>query len=247
MPEADIPEEVQTSRSPLSDVEQERFDLLFDRSLEDVNTERRNVVLEKLREYRDELLVAAEIAKNQFSQPFGGANPERGNFAVSRIRSGYFGYDSWEGNLTGMTAGAVDDWIDDFNADNLGGSDPGDSFGSPLKIGENAVHAIVGFGTYHPSPKISTITDRINEEPRATVDVKWEWTMTDTAIKWLDRVRILPEDALYEAKVFPDQAGADSPYLVGLSYIESRDSEIADPASMTDDTSSTADNIVAQG
>lgn len=247
MPEADIPEEVQTSRDPLSKAEQDRFDLIFDRALEDVNTERSNVVLQKLREYKQEFLVAAEIAKSQFEQPFGGANPERGNFAVSRIRAGYFGYDSWEGNanLTGMTAGALVNWINDGAPDNLTGTDT--SFGNPLKIGENAVHAICGFGTYSPSPKISTITDRINEEPRSTVDVKWEWTNTDTAIKWLDRVRILPSDALYEARVFPDVGGDDAPYLVGVSYIESRDSELADPANMTDDSTSTADNIVAQG
>lgn len=255
MPTVDIPDEVQTSRNPLSGAEVEprdgtemrRFNRVFERGLEDTHTKDTEVIVEKLQEYRSELMVAAEIAKAQFEQPFGGLNPERGQFAVSRTRSGYFGYDSWEGNLTGMTAGSVVDWIDDFNPDNLSGSDPGDSFGSPLKVGENAVHAILGFGTYNGSPKISTVTDRVNEEPRTTVSTKWEWINTDLSIKWLDRVRILPEDSLYEAKVYPDVDGDDDPFIVGVSYVESRDSEIADPANMTDDSTATSDNIVAQG
>lgn len=247
MANVDIPDEVATARDQLSGKERTLLDNFFERGAEDTRSRDTETVVEKLLEYRDEIETAAEIAKNQFSQPLGGMNPDSGEFAVRRPQAGFFGFDSWEGQLTSLTAGAVVDWIDDFNADNLGGTDPGDSFGSPLKVGDEAVHVITGVGTYSSSPKINSVEWEVNEEPRSIVQTKYEWTLTDVGIKWLDRALILPENALFEAKVFPDVAGDDAPFLTGVSYIKHRASQIQDPANMTDDTTSTSDNIVAQG
>lgn len=249
MVNVDIPDDVPTDREELSPEESGHLDTFFNRGLEDTRDEDTETVVEKLREYRGEIVTAAQIARAQFDQGFGGMNPDSGQFAIRRPQAGYFGFDSWEGlsHVTGLTAGAVVDWIDDSNPANLSGTDPTDSFGSPIKVGDEAVHVITGIGTYAPSPKISSVEWEINEEPRSIIQTKWEWTKTDLAIKWLDRAVILPENALFEAKIYPDLAGDDAPYLVGVSFIEHRASQIQDPANMTDDSSSTSDNIVAQG
>lgn len=247
MAEADIPEEIAPDRQPLSDREKSLLETFFERGGEDTRSEATQTVAEKIREYEQEVVEAAKIARAQFDQKFGGMNPGSGRFGIRRTHSGFFGYDSWEGNanLTGMTAGAPVAWINDGAPDNLGGTDT--TFGNPLKVGDQAVHVIVGVGTYSPSPKLSGVEWEVNEEPRSIVHTKYEWTRTDLGIKWLDRALILPENALFEAQAYPDVGGDDAPYLVGLSFIEHRASQVLDPANMTDDTQSTSDNIVAQG
>lgn len=245
MPTVDTPAEVDTAQEQLSQKESRLLQSSLERGLEDTRSEATEVLVEKVREYMDEIQVAASIARSQFDQKFGGLNPKSGRFAVSRPRAGYFGYDSWEGNLNSLTSGSTSTWLNDGAPDNLGGTDT--TFGNPLKVGEEAVHIIFGVGTYSPSPKISAFEFELNEEPRSTVNVKYEWTRTDTGIKWLDRPMVLPENALVEAQVYADNDGADAPYPVGLSFIESRASQILDPSNMTDDSQSTQDNIVAQG
>ena len=243
MPTTDTPEGVSTERQPLSGNEEKLLRATFERGLEDTNTLDTEVVVEKLQEYKGEIKTGAEIARSQFEQQFGGLNPESGKFAVSRIRSGYFGYDSWEG--LDLTAGETNAWIDDGTPDNLNGG--GSGLSGPLKVGQEAVHVILGFATYHDSPKTSAVKMEVNESPRSTVTTKFELTRTDLQIKWLDRAIILPENALFAAELYADAGGADAVYPVGVSFIESRASQIADPASMTDDSESTQDNIVAQG
>lgn len=243
MPQVDTPADVDTDQEQLGGKENSRFQTLMERGLEDTHTLDTEVVREKIQEYSDELRVAAQIARAQFDQPFGGLNPREGQFAASRIHSGYFGWDSWE-NLGALTAGTTTAWIDDGTPDNLGGST---GINEPLKVGEEAVHAVLGFGSYHDSPKVSAIEYEVNRQPRSAVRVKYEWTKTDVQIKWLDRPLILPENALLAAQVYADTAGDDFPYLFGVSYIKSRASQEPDPANMTDDSQDTSDNIVAQG
>lgn len=244
MPTTDTPEGVSTDRESLSEDEQKLLQASFERGLEDTRALDTEVVVQKLQEYSGEIETAAEIARSQFEQKFGGLNPESGKFAISRIHSGYFGYDSWE-NVGDLTAGELNDWIDDGTPDNLDSGDTG--LQAPLKVGEDAVHVVLGFATYHDSPKTSRIKVEVNESPRTSVNTKFEFTRTDLQIKWLDRAIILPENALFAAQLYADQDGADFVYPVGVTFIDSRASQLADPAEMTDDTQSTSDNIVAQG
>lgn len=241
--EVDTPSGVDTDRQQLTDEEQGLLDRAFERGLEDTRDVNTETVREKLDEYRHEIEVGAEIARSQFDQMFGGVNPSSGRYAISRAHSGYFGWDSWE-NAPSLTGGQLNDWLDDDTPDNLTSGTSG--FGSPLKVGEEAVHVIVGFGTYHDSPKVSAIKPEVNEEPRPSVKVKYEWTKTDTQIKWLDRALILPENALFAAQLYAENGGTDFPYPVGVSFVKNRAAQIADPSEMTDDSASTSDNIVAQ-
>lgn len=243
MAQVDTPSQIATDREPLSEDEKSILDMTFERGFEDTHVEDTEVVREKIQEYQEEIAQAAEIARAQFDQPFGGMNPKEGNFAMKRIHSGYFGYDSWE-NAPSVSAGENNAWIDDGSPDNLNGSS---GISNPLKVGEDAVHIILGFGTYHASPKASSIKMRINDSPRSSVNVKWEFTRTDTQIKWLDRPIILPENALIAAEIYADNGGDEFLYPVGASFVKYRASQLADPAEMTDDTSDTGDNIVAQG
>lgn len=245
MVEIDTPDEVAPDREPLAGREEDLLEAYFERGLEDTRDEDTETVVEKIREYMPEVKSAAEIARAQFDQRFGGMQAQSGRFAVSRVRSGYFGYDSWEGNIIGPTAGQLNTWINDGKPDQLGGTDT--SFGNPLKVGENAVHVLLGLGELGSTVGYSSIKYELNEEPRSSIQVKWELTKTDIGIKWFDRPIVLPENALFEAQVYTDVSVDANPYFVGVSFIEDRASLDADPANMTDDSTSTSDNIVAQG
>lgn len=244
MAQVDTPSDISTDRESLSESEEKLIDLTLERGMEDTYVEATEVVTEKIKEYRSEIVQAAEIARAQFDQPFGGMNPREGRFAIKRIRSGYFGYDSWE-NAPSLSAGENNDWIDDDTPDNLSSGDSG--INNPLKIGSDAVHIILGFGTFHDSPKVESIKPRLNDSPRSAIQTKWEFTRTDTQIKWLDRPMILPENALLAMQLYADTGGDDFPYPVGFSFIRYRPSQYSDPEEMTDDTQDTSDNIVAQG
>lgn len=244
MANTDRPDDISVDSQPLSENEEKRLRLALRRGLEDSRSLDTKVIVEKLDEYRDEINSAAQIARAQFDQKFGGLNPESGRFAISRIHSGYFGYDSWE-NVPTMTGGALNAWIDDDTPDNLTSGSSG--LQNPVKVGEQAVHVIMGVGTYHDSPKTTAVKMEINESPRASIKTKYEFTRTDVQVKWLDRAIILPENALFSAEVFADNDGEDFPFFVGVSFLQNRAAQVADPAEMTDDTQSTSDNIVAQG
>jgi hypothetical protein len=244
MPQVDTPREIDTGQEPLGDNERQLLKNSFQRGLEDTRTMDTEVLREKLQEYSEEIVKAAEIARAQFDQKLGGLNPREGRFAVSRINSGYFGWDSWE-NLGSLNSGTENDWIDDDTPDNLSSGNSGVS--NPLKVGEEAVHIVLGVGTYHDSPKTSSISYEVNETPRTALRVKEEWTKTDVQVKWLDRPLILPENALFAAQLYADTGGNDIPYMEGLSFVKSRASQEANPANMTDDSQSTQDNIVSQG
>lgn len=243
MPNTDTPNDVTTNRQSLSGPEQKSLQLSFERALEDSRTLDTETVREKFEEYREEISVGAEIARAQFDQQFGGVNPSEGKFALSRIESGYFGWDSWE-NLGSLTGQSLNNWLDDDTPDNLSG---GTGLANPLKVGEEAVHVILGVGTYHDSPKVKAIEYEVNESPRTAIRTKYEFTETDLQIKWLDRAIILPQNSLLAARLYAGQSGDDYPYLVGTSFIKYRASQEADPTNMTDDSQSISDNIVAQG
>jgi hypothetical protein len=240
--EVDNPNEVSTEQESLGNREMELLDLAFERGLEDTRSLDTETVVDKLMEYRQEIEQGARIARAQFGQQFGGMNPESGKFAIARPRSGYFGWDSWE-DLDSLTGDATNAWLDEGTPSNLDGSS---GITNPLKVGEEAVHVICGIGTYHDSPKVAALDYEVGEEPRATVGTKREFTKTDIQVKWFDRAVILPENALLGAQLYADQGGNDFPYLEGVSFIEYRASQTADPLNMTDDTSSTQDNIVAR-
>jgi len=112
MAQVDTPNDIAPDRENLGGEEQRKLELAFERGLEDTRTLDTETVREKFQEYQEEIQQGAMIARAQFDQQFGGLNPSEGRFALSRISSGFFGYDSWE-NVGSLSGGGINDWIDD--------------------------------------------------------------------------------------------------------------------------------------
>lgn len=178
----------------------------------------------------------AAAAKKQFNgNNFGGTEPSSSQFGISKIRSGYFGWNDWS-NLPTLTAGTDQTWLDASTPDNLSGTS-----GQPLKVGQQAVHLIMGLGSYDQSPKITAEQFTFNEQTYPTQYVGDEFRNTDLRVRWLDSPWILEQNDNVNATVYPGLDGDDVPYLVGVTFINNEAARILDPSGMTGQT-----NIVYQ-
>jgi len=228
MPKVDSPSRNGVERAQLSDEEKRKLNLAVSRGFEDTRSLDTQVIVQKLMDYKEELREAAEIAKAQFDQTFDGQAPTSGNFGVDQIHAGYFGYDSWD-NVPDVTAGNTQTWLDNSVPDNLGGSGGVDS---PLTIGDPAVHIICGIGTYAQSPKVTRLRWRLNDQPRPSISTEQNFRNTDLRIKWLDTPIVIKSDDDVYAELYADQDGSEAPYLVGFSFVRSKDMRELDPANM---------------
>jgi len=239
MPKVDSPSRNGVERAELSEDEADKLNLALSRGFEDTRSLDTQVIVQKLLDYSAEIQEAAEIAKAQFDQTFDGQAPTSGNFGIDQIHAGYFGYDSWD-NLPDVTAGAVQTWLDNSVPDNLGGTGGIDG---PLTVGDPAVHVICGIGTYAQSPKVSRVRWRLNDQPRPSISTEQNFRNTDLRIKWLDTAIVLKADDDVFAELLADQDGSEAPYLVGFSFVRSKDMRELDPAEMAGSDSS---NIVRE-
>lgn len=244
MPKARNTGDIGAKRDPLSDEEEETLRLAFERSLEDTRALDTEVVRDKIEEYMDEIMIAAEVANHELQGMFDGQSPESGNFGVDKIHPGYFGYDSWD-DMPGLTGGDTFNWLDQETPSNLSGGTAG--FDGPLTIGEPATHIILGFGSYDDDPVVSRLKERKNDNPYPALTTEDAFRNTDIRVKWLDTPRILkPEDTYAVRGYVSGEVGSsyeDAIYPIGLTFLEARYYRVLDPADMagTDDA-----NIVVE-
>jgi len=239
MPKVDSPGRAGLSQSPLSDSESSQLSLYFERGLEDVRELDTEVLLQKIQEYQNEIQQAASVAKATFNKEFDGSQPKSGSFGVSPIRSGYFGYDSWD-DCPDATDGEVTTWLDNSVPTNLGGTG---GVNNPLTVGEPVVHLILGFASYAQSPKAESIRLRLNDQPRTAIEVERAFRNTDLRHQFLDTPILLKDDDDVFAEFYATGDGSEALRPVGVTFIEAKDYRELDPANMA---GTNADNIVVE-
>jgi len=239
MPKVDAPGQSGLNQAPLSSSEKTKLTRYYNRGLQDIRSLDTRVLLNAIRKYQDEVMTAAKVAKANYEAEFDGQQPQSGSFGVSRIRAGYFGYDSWD-NCPDAVSGDTTTWLDNATPDNLSGSG---GVTNPLTVGEPVTHIIVGFGSNEQSPKAESIKLRLNDQPRTAIQTGYEFRNTDTRIKLLETPVLLREDDDIFAEFYSDADGAESLYPVGLSFIQAKDQRELLPAGMA---GSDSDNIVVE-
>lgn len=240
MPKADSPAQTGLESSPLSESEAEQLNLYTDRGLIDVRGLDTKTVRDLFQSYQEEIQQAAEVAKAEFDKGFDGESPTSGRFGVSRIRAGYFGYDTWD-NCPDATSGSTTTWIDNAVPDNLGGSG-GQS--NPATVGDSVVHIITAIGSHEQSPKAEAVKFRLNDQPRTAAEFGYQFRETDLRYKPLTTPIIMtPDDDIF-AEFYGAAGGTESLYLDGLTFIESKDYREIDPANMAG--TSIEGNIIVQ-
>lgn len=228
MAKVDNPSDTSSERAQLSTDEESKLDLALKRGFEDTRALDTQTVLQKMLDYRDEIVHAAEVAKAEFDRRFDGSTPQSGNFGIDIINHGYFGYDAWD-NIPELTAGETAEWLDNATPDNLDGDGGRDH---PLTIGDPAVHLILGVGSYAESPKVSRLRMRLNDQPRPAMSTAQAFRNTDLRVAWFDTPILLQPDDDVFAEVYADADGNDALYPVGVSYLKSKEYRILDPEDM---------------
>lgn len=230
----------------LSNPELEKFGLSFERQFIRQYPERQ--IQDILNRHMGEILLGAMAAKEQMKANIDGELPDAGKVGGPlAIRACWLGLgDDWEDllGITGnpyFTPGAPANWIHSGTT-LLGGTD-----GNPIRIGENAVHVVVGLATYHPSPKIESIKFEIDGKEKPILVTKWAQSSPNSMrIKELDRGFVWEEDTTILAEVmisdaFPDTItqAVDYPYLFGASFIMEHELRVHDPADVSSDVVTT--------
>ncbi len=230
MPKIDSPDESGLAEADLSQAEKDRFALMFERYIEDVRTLDTETTVNKFREYQAEIQQAARVAKAEFAQGFGGTEPNSGQFGASLIRPGFFGYDSWL-NCPDAEEGTAVPWLDAAAPDNLSGS-----AGDPLTVGEDAVHIIIGVGSYVGStavnftdssvnrelPKTEAVKFRLNDQPRTSIETWMAFRNTDMRQRYFDTPMLVTEDDDVYAEFVGGEAGTEALYPIGVSYVKGK-------------------------
>jgi len=233
MPKVESVANISAKTEELSDQEEARLRASFDRSLEDLRSEGTEPILGKLREYYDEVLVAAQIARHELAGSFDGQAPSSGNFGIDMIHPGYFGYDAWD-DMPTVTGGSAYDWLDDDTPSNLASG--GSGFGNPLKVGDNVVHIILGFGSYASDPVTSRLKEEKNDSPNPAITTEEAFRNTDLRMKFLDTPTILQPDDTYAVRGYAGgevgETYEEAVYPIGLSFLEAQEYRILDPADM---------------
>lgn len=224
----------------LTNAELKKFGLSFERQFIRQHPQRQ--IQDILSRHQGEILLGAMAAKEQMDANIDGELPDAGKVGGPLpIRACWLGIgDDWEdiAGVTGnpyFTPGAPEDWIHS-GTHLLGGT-----AGNPVRIGENAVHVVVGLASHHPAPKVESIKFEIDGKEKPALITKWsQMSPGNLRIKELDRGFIWEEDTTVLAKVFiSDTFGAvitealDYPYLFGASFILEHELRVHDPANVS--------------
>lgn len=203
------------------------FERSFNRQLVLAFPERE--IVDVFKRHEDEILMAAMISKEQMDAEVDGEIPSSGRVGGPlQIRAAYLGIgDDWE-DVGAITTGSPQNWI--HSGTTLMGGTPGNA----IKIGENAVHIVLGIGTFHPSPKVESVQFTIDGKQRpiyATGNVN---KVADMKIKEFDTSLVLKKDTTVLGKVMASTAFGstvnDYPYILGVSFIKERQLRLHDPA-----------------
>ena len=185
-------------------------------------------IVDIFKRHLGEILLGAMVAKKQFSLSFDGETPKPGTFGMTLIRACYLGIgDDWE-DASPFATGSPQNWI------HSGTTLLGGTAGNPIRIGENAVHVVIGIGSLHPSPKIESVFFKINGSDRPVIVTGWPLKMSGLTVKELNEALILRKNTTILGKVFISSkfgsTAEDYPYLLGVSFIPEEQMRIHDPA-----------------
>lgn len=211
-------------RKALTSKEEKKFARSFERQL--LTPFKEGTVAQYFNMYRGEIQLACEVAKAQFNQSFDGERPAGGRFGMQVLDSFHFSGDDWDEQLSGMTTGESNDWIDQaYGA--LGGS-----ASSALKIEESLVAIIMGVGTYSQNPGIAGVKMYIDGAPKTRLNTQFEFRHSDAKLKLLDTPIILNYPKTFRTEVFPN-VETDNAYLFGVAFLTEDMMRKIDPANVT--------------
>ena len=217
----------------LEDDELTRFGRAFERQFVTPFAERQ--IVDIYMRHQGECLLGAMVAKEQMDADIQGEQAGS-NMVVGpvAIRAAFLGIGAdWE-DIAGIngtpgtrgvgywTPGNIQNWIHSGTA-LMGGTD-----GNAVKIGENAVHVIIGVEDYHPSPKLESVQFTIDGKTKPILELFYPHKRFESLrIKELDNAHIFKRDTTFLAQIFISGAfgavitqAVTYPQLIGVSYIK---------------------------
>lgn len=195
--------------------------------------------------HKAEILLAAMIAKEQMDAEIDDEQPASNKIGGPvPIRACWLGIgDDWEDidsiyNSTqqAWTTGACQNWI---HSGTLLMNNFPVGWGTAIRVGENAVHVIIGIDDTHASPKVEVVQFTIDGKQKPILMCMFaQRTLPGAArpIKELDNAYIFKKDTTVLGQVFISRAfGAPSalqvtyPRLIGASFIKEPALRLQDP------------------
>jgi len=192
--------------------------------------------------HKAEILLAAMIAKEQMDAEIDDEQPASNKIGGPvPIRACWLGIgDDWEdidsiynSAQQAWTTGDCENWI------HSGTLLMGGTAGHAIRVGENAVHVIIGIDDTHPSPKVEVAQFTIDGKQKPILETFFAQRALPGAarpIKELDNAYIFKKDTTVLATVFISRAfGAPSalqvtyPRLIGASFIKEPALRLQDP------------------
>lgn len=211
------------STSALSTSEQDLLDETMRHCYQDIREMGTQVLYDKHREYMEEIRFAARVAKAQFAQNFGGQQASASQFVMTPIHPSYFGYSDWS-QAPEASAQTTTTWIDSSAPDLLNGNAD-----EPVRVGEQAVHVILGLGSHEDSPVENRYKWYTQREPRTVVNTEETYRQTDIGIQFLEAPLVLPEDNEFRAEFWSPAAGSTYPFLHGYTFVKGQPARRPDP------------------
>lgn len=227
---------------PLTIPELTKFSRSFERQWSGEFVQRE--ISEVMNKHRAEIVLGAMIAKEQMDAEIDGETPQPGKIGGPvPIRAAFLGIgDGWEdidgiysGAQSTWSTGSAQDWIHSGTT-LLAGTD-----GNAIKVLENAVHVIIGMGSYNISPKIEALKFTIDGKERPIYqfpNMKLNQNH-NLRLKEFDTAVILKKNTTFKAELFiprgfgsPSAFQQDFPYLLGASFIREENLREMDPANI---------------
>lgn len=215
----------------LGDGELYRFGLSFERQFIQQFPER-ELTADLYERHIAEILLGAMISKEQMDAEVDGESPGAGKVGGPLIpRAGWLGIgDDWE-DASPFATGSPQNWVHSGTTLMAG------TVGNAVRIGENAVHVIIGYASKHPSPKIESIQNTLDGKLKPALVTYWaQQAPYSLRIKELDIAVILKKSSTILTKIFASAAHgasvADHPYPIAVSYIKEEQLRIHDIATI---------------
>lgn len=222
----------------LTSGEQSVLNMAFERSLEDTRSLDTQTVVEKMKEYKEEISFAGMVAKAQMDQQLGGQMTTPNKIAITQIEPEYFGYQDWD-NVPDASADTVSTWLDSSTPDELSGSG-----GEPIKIGDEAVHIVLGMGTFSSEENARNFGFELDRNLQTAIRAENAFRNTDLMIQWLDEPLLLYEDREVFGEFYSAFAGTTAFRPVGVTFIDGKAAREVNPSNLAG--SSVSGNVVVE-